>query len=668
MKGLFFLFISFTATSISFSFEGVKNIWVYNDQWVNTKTEVTMANDAVRLAGVTSGNEEAKALAIYYWILRTHFFCSMAYEGKRASENPNYDVWNGFHAYPGGQCNNRGPLFQELWAAYKCGDVSRVNEFSLKVEPWFLQYDPNGHTESAIKWQDNDGVTRYHWFDVHHNLYTYIRNGSRIASPDDIKADYTLLTNPPVKVEPFYIKADYPPDSVNPILANPDNTGSFDYQTRNDINYSPFATNFNLRKGESLRRQWYQDNKGIYDESTMGTGAGYWTTPHSYKYLNGQPKDPRNYHATGAYYDSNNRRTFGNGYHIYTPELENNKYQQGADSYSGLACGSSATGQPSLHPAATGTEGQVVYQIYNIYNYAESFVEGEYYLKSAGTISIDLSTINGSDTASAWQTVWTGTTTAAGKQSFSVNIGIPRWIMNLTTTYNLDGHKRNPYWVFWEGFMGYKYFIRVRVTANSNINDVGLTRLTFKNTVMLNPLALPTLMPGQNKITVEGNDTLPPGTVVRVIYEWEENGATKSQVAADTALPFNFYINVQEPDTLKVKCRYFTVEVADGLPVGAAKSSTDMRGGISDFYAFPNPFYGEVRLEMRNVECGMRNFKFDIYDLCGKLVHSALHTPHSKILTWDGNDIAGHPVPAGLYLARFKDGEKSATVRLLRMR
>lgn len=83
----------------------------------------------------------------------------------------------------------------------------------------------------------------------------------------------------------------------------------------------------------------------------------------------------------------------------------------------------------------------------------------------------------------------------------------------------------------------------------------------------------------------------------------------------------------------------------------------------------PNPFCSEVKLEMRNVEFGMRNYGVAIYNCGGKLVYSAFGVPHSRIQTWDGKDFAGNPVPPGIYVARLiGDNRVLATEKLVLVR
>lgn len=77
-----------------------------------------------------------------------------------------------------------------------------------------------------------------------------------------------------------------------------------------------------------------------------------------------------------------------------------------------------------------------------------------------------------------------------------------------------------------------------------------------------------------------------------------------------------------------------------------------------DLVVSPNPFSREVRLEMRNVECGVRNYGIAIYNCNGKLVYSAIRIPNSRIHTWDARDMSGQSVPPGIYMVRLSSGTR----------
>jgi hypothetical protein len=60
-----------------------------------------------------------------------------------------------------------------------------------------------------------------------------------------------------------------------------------------------------------------------------------------------------------------------------------------------------------------------------------------------------------------------------------------------------------------------------------------------------------------------------------------------------------------------------------------------------------------------------------VYDVSGRVIRtlrSSTHAPGETRLDWDGRDSLGQPVASGVYLLRVTDGQRSATVRSVRIR
>lgn len=75
---------------------------------------------------------------------------------------------------------------------------------------------------------------------------------------------------------------------------------------------------------------------------------------------------------------------------------------------------------------------------------------------------------------------------------------------------------------------------------------------------------------------------------------------------------------------------------------------------------YPNPSMGRV-----SVEAGSTRMSVDVYDVSGRRVASFAGTGGRA--DWDGRDISGRVVPAGVYFARVSaDGASAETVRLVR--
>ena len=203
------------------------------------------------------------------------------------------------------------------------------------------------------------------------------------------------------------------------------NTYPFSYSgSRRRTKYQ--ATRFDLRAGESIRRQWYDDGKPVVAARDRDKGLtvavdGYGSYPVS---AQGLPKDPYNFGAVRPYMKDypglGLAKPFGNAYSVYVPELTGGKFKDGAKSFAGLASG---TGALKLGAAAAGVEGNVVYQIRSIYPFAESFITGSYYLRSSGRLGIDFSL----DSGATWIPVINATTVQPAAVAFNIDIGKARW-------------------------------------------------------------------------------------------------------------------------------------------------------------------------------------------------------------------------------------------------
>jgi hypothetical protein len=100
---------------------------------------------------------------------------------------------------------------------------------------------------------------------------------------------------------------------------------------------------------------------------------------------------------------------------------------------------------------------------------------------------------------------------------------------------------------------------------------------------------------------------------------------------------------------------------AGGLLAGEVEAGGWMPNQFGLRAAYPNPFNGSLRLEFSLETAGLTSL--EIYDLAGRLVGVALRGyqmagDHS--VTWRAD-----PLPAGLYLARLQQGERSAVVKVM---
>ena len=95
----------------------------------------------------------------------------------------------------------------------------------------------------------------------------------------------------------------------------------------------------------------------------------------------------------------------------------------------------------------------------------------------------------------------------------------------------------------------------------------------------------------------------------------------------------------------------YQLSVTTGVAEGATSGLDPQTVSVSE-----NPFRSSVVI----TGTGFTEAVLDIFDVCGRRIESS---PFSGSYTWDASD-----APAGAYLARIRDAEGSATVRMVRIR
>ncbi|NOT35690.1 MAG: hypothetical protein HOP12_16235 [Candidatus Eisenbacteria bacterium] len=85
----------------------------------------------------------------------------------------------------------------------------------------------------------------------------------------------------------------------------------------------------------------------------------------------------------------------------------------------------------------------------------------------------------------------------------------------------------------------------------------------------------------------------------------------------------------------------------------------------------PNPAAGAMRFELRHPGVELAPARAEVLDLAGRRVASLAAQPHRGELTawgWDGRDLAGTRVAAGIYFVRVRLGERELLARVARLR
>ncbi|RPH48235.1 MAG: hypothetical protein EHM91_04600, partial [Planctomycetota bacterium] len=249
-------------------FQGVRKVWVSASQWPNARTHETFAKDAVRLYGAQNGTDEQKAIAIYYHALRVMGHGGEYMQGPPGAEEHVWDSWMIFHVYPKALCEWWGWFLIDLWKGYhnnwsfdpKTAVARKVGLNAPGEKPPVP--GAGDHVETALRWTDRDGVDRWHLFDGNMGYFAYVPGTDRIASPEEIKAGFPdILTKPHNPPKPYFVLSPKHGDAeADPAFRKfLGNTYPFLYSGARRL--PKYKTDFDLRKGESLRRQWYDDGK-----------------------------------------------------------------------------------------------------------------------------------------------------------------------------------------------------------------------------------------------------------------------------------------------------------------------------------------------------------------------------------------------------------------------
>jgi len=82
----------------------------------------------------------------------------------------------------------------------------------------------------------------------------------------------------------------------------------------------------------------------------------------------------------------------------------------------------------------------------------------------------------------------------------------------------------------------------------------------------------------------------------------------------------------------------------------------------------PNPFRNQTDIQLQITDNSEKNTSLNIYDVSGRLVKSFALRTAPYALRWDGTDLGGVPVPAGVYFVKLAAGETSVTEKILRLK
>lgn len=156
------------------AFDGVR---ISSDQWPDSSTLRSFAEDAIRLERARTQEEEA--LALYKWIARVMTIGGSAYEGPPGHETYVLDTVKILNVYGNHWCDGQARLYETMWRA-------------LGRQSARLYIPMRHHTFVELWWQDTDGHGRWHALDVNNGWF--VRNAQGwIASAEEIERNPLLV-------------------------------------------------------------------------------------------------------------------------------------------------------------------------------------------------------------------------------------------------------------------------------------------------------------------------------------------------------------------------------------------------------------------------------------------------------------------------------------------
>jgi hypothetical protein len=547
-----FLFI--TATMALGVIEGPR---VACDRWPDSHTLDAFVRDIIRLEGARTDQE--KVLALFVWNQRVMRHGYGYVEGAtrevllQTSLREDADQWRYgvidpvkiLNVYGEGWCDTRSRLFHALCHAAGLKSET-VSVFDPKVRVWY---------------RDDDGVERWHFFDPFRSWYVFTRDGSRIASYEELVTDPTLLTAPSKTSVPF----SYTTEENRTWMFQEDGT-LFPQNAHTSFKLLPgdyHRMDLSLRRGERLQLNWSAAGKyyGIYEDfreahactngphSHIFSGPG---TEHTTFAKGGeQIIDPLNWPYVKNYYRPCDNpacpfagrpvKWYGNGVLTYEPDLSSlARYRDGLyswGSYRNVASKPAPAGVPGLRPQRADEESWVLFRVDSPYVLVDGTIDVRARRGAAGDrCTIQLSV----DKGDTWRDVWSAE--GLGEQRATVNIGQQPWKTNQSSVVSQYG-----------------LLVRVMMKA-ADPATTGVDALRITGDLELNMFTLPMLQPGHNRIRFAARH-VDAGEALRVTFGWDDRaGAGRTDVRTIRVAHETYTIHTDAAAPDDITMRYLVLE------------------------------------------------------------------------------------------------------------
>lgn len=446
----------------------IQDVRIVCNRWPDGTDMQQFASDSIRLMGAET-NEE-KALAIWRFIRMWTAYTDGHTPTERALGDTYVD----------------DPVkVLNVYGAHWCDGLARVMEVAWRSLDYRAEkLYRSGHTLADLYWQDTDGLSRWHLFDVSEGWFIYDITGSHVASPDEIASDYSLIFRP----------------TKGPVPRTPHYWGMWNWIHAPHIKWPTYKPGLELRSGQTRTllfhnlSQPYEDNFKKKGETDFEHG------PYPV--------------------------TYGNGIVKYTPDLSQNSYINGLYTPPiNTACREEDGLSPNLHVKTPGTPAKVIFAVTSPYIIADASISGSFFRKTANDrLAISIST----DSGNTWKTIWEAGMTGNVElddmniaEKFDIYQGVPNGLVS--------------------PFGKYQFLLKIEMESDGAISDVGINSLEITTITQHNIFSLPQLWPGTNAITVRGN--VAADMSLKVTYTWKDlMGAERKNVTIVENTPYNYEI------------------------------------------------------------------------------------------------------------------------------
>lgn len=480
-----FLFLILLQPDISAS-NGVNGLKIGCNNWPDTSTLKDFGESSIKI--VQAKSNEEKAIAI--WRSIQHLTVATNVIPKEPALGIDYvlDPLKLLNVYGGHWCDGLSRIMEMTWRSlgYR---AQKLYKF--------------GHTFADCYWKDNDGIERWHVFDLNQHWFVYDRTASHIATKDELALDHSLIYFP-----------SRTPIPSNPSLMEPS------YVHAGHLRMESHSTGIDLRIGETMEQAWGNEGKPYYN-------------------LFGKEKRKDLKH--GPY-----PVTYGNGRLVYEPDLSKRTYKQGLPQKPmNLSCTEEDGLKPALHPSKISEKGVAIFKVSLPYIVSDAWVKASIVrenLKDEIRFSFSV------DDGHTWRTFW-----EAGKEIGAFNLD------HLNFCESFDPDQKNLPKII-SPFGRYEYLVKIEMKAAGKIMSCGLESFSLVTVFQHNLFSLPMLWPGPNIITLTGD--LDPNSMLRVTYVWDDvQSKERMHTVTIKTLPFQYEILAKGKKWEDVVCRSLKMEV-----------------------------------------------------------------------------------------------------------